>query len=129
MGRKTQAVGAAGETIASAFLKKKGYRVIGSNYRTPLGEIDLIARQGRTIIFAEIKTRTTASFGPPHLSVTGKKQLHIVRAAMIYLKARGLLDADWRVDVVSVKLDHCLKVESIEHIENAVEGLWSGGSK
>lgn len=124
MGREKQEVGSVGEAIASAFLRGKGYRVIGSNYRTPLGEIDLIARKGRTIVFAEIKTRASSSLGPPCLSVTRKKQLHIVRAAMLYLKARGLLDAAWRIDVVSVKLDHRHRLEWIEHIENAVEGIY-----
>lgn len=121
MGREKKVVGAIGEKIASGFLKGRGYKVIDANYRTTLGEIDLIARKGKTIVFVEIKTRATSSLGPPLLSVTPRKQRHIVRAALIYLKTHGLLDADWRIDVVSVKLDGLYNAESIEHIENAVE--------
>jgi len=121
MGRENKVTGAIGERIAHAFLKKKGYRAIASNYRTPLGEIDLIARKGSALVFVEIKTRTTSSLGPPFLSVTWKKQRHIVQAALMYLKKYGLLDADWRVDVVSVKLDRVHNIESIEILENVVE--------
>ena len=121
MGRENKVTGAIGEKIAHAFLKRKGYRVIASNYRTPLGEIDLIARKGSTLVFVEIKTRTTSSLGPPFLSVTWKKQRHIVQSALVYLKKHGLVDSDWRVDVVSVKLDRVHNVESIEILENVVE--------
>ncbi len=121
MGRENKVTGAIGEKIAHAFLKKKGYRAIASNYRTPLGEIDLIARKGSALVFVEIKTRTTSSLGPPFLSVTWKKQRHIVQTALMYLKKHGLLESDWRVDVVSVKLNKQYEVENIEIIENAVE--------
>ena len=121
MGRENKVTGAIGERIARTFLKKKGYRLVASNYRTPLGEIDLIARKGNALVFVEIKTRTTASLGPPFLSVTWKKQRHIVQTALMYLKKHGLLDSDWRVDVVSVKLDRVYNVESIEVLENVVE--------
>lgn len=121
MGRENQEIGAIGEKMAAAFLEKRGYRVICPNYRTSLGEIDLIARHGKTIVFVEIKTRITSSLGPPFLSVTWKKQRHIVRTALMYLKKFGSLDADWRIDVVSVKLNNKYEVENIELIENAVE--------
>ena len=124
MGRENKVIGAVGEKIAHAFLKKKGYRLVASNYRTPLGEIDLIARKGSALVFVEIKTRTTSSLGPPFLSVTWKKQRHIVMTALMYLKKYGLLDSDWRVDVVSVKLNKRYEVENIEIIENAVEDVY-----
>ena len=121
MGREKRMVGAAGEEAASSFLKKNGYKVIASNYRTYLGEIDLVAMQGGYTVFVEIKTRTSSSLGPPSLSVTRSKQRHIVGAALIYLKSRGLVDTDWRIDVVSVNLTRALEVEKIEIIENAVQ--------
>jgi TIGR00252 family protein len=113
--------GAAGEKIALAYLKKLGYRILGSNIRTPFGEIDIVAKIRRVIIFVEVKSRITSSFGPPYLSVTWSKERHIVKNALFYLKRMRMHDADWRIDIVSVKLDRELKPENVEVIENAVE--------
>ena len=121
MGRERKTTGAAGEKIASGFLKKLGYRILGSNFRTPFGEIDIVARLGRVIVFVEVKSRTTSSFGPPYLSVTKIKQAHIIKNALFYLKRRRIINAYWRIDIVSVKLNYDRKLESIELIENAVE--------
>ena len=103
MGRENKIIGHIGEEIAMRFLKQKGYRILGANVRTPLGEIDIVAREKETTVFIEVKTRATSSLGPPFLSVTRLKQAHMVRNALLYLKRRGLVDSDWRIDVVSVK--------------------------
>ena len=121
MGRGNRIVGEAGEKAAVKFLKTKGYRIINTNFRTIFGELDVIARHGRTIVFAEVKARTTDSLGPPYLAVTRLKQRHIIKNAIFYLKTRRMLDSNWRLDVVSVKLGPDLRVENIELIENAVE--------
>jgi putative endonuclease len=123
MGRENQVVGKIGEKAAIGFLRKKGYRIMHTNFRTIFGELDAIAKFKNRIVFIEIKTRTTDSLGPPYLSVTGLKQRHIVKNALIFLKSKRLLDCDWRIDVVSVKLDSGYKPESIELIESAVENL------
>lgn len=121
MGREKIRIGRRGERIALGFLKKKGYKILEINFRTPFGEIDVVARKGGFIAFIEIKTRVTSSLGPPYLSVTRRKERHIIKNALSYLKWRRLLDSCWRVDIVSVKLNHDYGVESIELIENAVE--------
>ena len=121
MGRERKMTGESGEKIASAYLTKLGYRILESNFRTPFGEIDIVARLGRVIVFVEVKSRTTSSFGPPYLSVTKTKQMHIIKNALFYLKRRRLTDIDWRIDIVSVKLDYRCGLESIELIENAIE--------
>jgi len=121
MGREKRAVGAAGERVASEYLKKLGYSIMGSNFRTPFGEIDIIARHKGVIVFIEVKSRTTSSFGPPYLSVTKLKERHIVKNALFYLRRFKILNADWRIDIVSVKLDNRCALENIEVIENAVE--------
>lgn len=121
MGRGNRIVGETGEKAAVKFLKKLGYRVIATNFRTIFGELDAIAMHGGMIVFVEIKTRATDSLGPPYLAVTGPKQRHIVKNALFYLKTRRLIDSNWRIDVVSVKLSRDLRVENIELIENAVE--------
>lgn len=122
MGRENNNIGRLGEGIALEFLKKKGYEILEVNLRTPFGELDAVARKKDFIIFVETKTRTGDSLGPPCLSVTKTKQIQIVRNALAYLKRHGLTESNWRVDVVSVKLDYRCEIESVEIIENAVEG-------
>lgn len=121
MGREKIRVGAAGEDIARRYLLNKGYKVIGKNIRTPFGEIDLVARHKGLMVFIEVKSRLTHSLGPPFLSVTKLKERHIIKNALFYLKKHGLFWSDWRIDVVSVKLNEHCQAEHIEHFENAVE--------
>ena len=121
MGREKKNIGATGEMIAGSYLKKKGYKIIGRNIRTIFGEIDIVAKLKKLIVFVEVRTRATSSLGPPYLSVTMLKQRHIIKNALSYLKANKLMRADWRIDIVSVKLNYAHEVENIELIENAVE--------
>mgnify|MGYP003393032504 CR=1 FL=1 len=121
MGREMKTTGVAGEKIASVYLKKLGYGILESNFRTPFGEIDIVAKLGRVIVFVEVKSRTTSSLGPPYLSVTGVKKRHIIKNALFYLQRRRIPNTDWRIDIVSVKLNYDRGLESIELIENAIE--------
>ena len=121
MGRENKRIGRIGEEIAMTFLEQKGYRILGVNVLTPLGEIDVVARQKKTTVFIEVKTRATSSLGPPYLNVTRIKQVHLIRNALCYLKRHGLVNSDWRIDVASVKLNDRHELKSIELIENAVE--------
>ena len=123
MGRENKRIGYIGEKIAMTFLEQKGYQILGVNVRTPLGEIDVVARKKETTVFVEVKTRATSSLGPPYLNVTKTKQIHIIRNALCYLKSKRLIFSDWRIDVVSVKLNDRYELESVELIENAVEGV------
>jgi putative endonuclease len=122
MGRENKLLGIIGEVIASDFLKQKGYRILENNYTTPFGEVDIIAKDGDYTVFIEVKTRATASLGPPSLSITWAKEKSIIKNALCYLKKFGLVYSYWRIDVVSVKLGEDHKVEHIELIRNAVEG-------
>lgn len=97
-----QALGREGEAAARAYLARRGVRLLAQNYVCAAGEIDLIGRQSGVLIFAEVKTRTSAAFGPPHLAVHRKKQQQIVRAAQWFLAERGLTDVACRFDVVAV---------------------------
>lgn len=121
MGREKKIAGAIGEKLASAYLRKRGYKILESNFRTPFGEIDLITKRKDMIVFVEVKSRTTSSLGPPYLSVTGIKQRHIIKNALFYLRKRRLMGVNWRIDIVSVKLNYECGLENIEIIENAVE--------
>lgn len=120
MGRENGKIGKAGEEEAVGFLKRNGYKIIATNFRTPFGELDAIAKIDDFIVFIEVKTRATPSLGPPTLSVTGRKAIHIVKNALFYLKRYGLIESSWRIDVVSVNMDFTNNTTMIKLIENAV---------
>lgn len=112
--------GGEGEADARAFLTGKGIKVLEMNYRRPTGEIDIIARQGRTVLFVEVKRRSSLRYGRPAEAVDRAKQGHILRTAALYLQEKGLSDAPVRFDVVEVMPGE------IRHIENAFDatGFW-----
>lgn len=83
-----KSLGSKGEDLAVRFLKRKGYRIIERNYKTPIGEIDIIAQDGGTLVFIEVKTRTSASFGYPFEAVDRKKRQKLKNLALLYLKKR-----------------------------------------
>ena len=93
-----------GERLAAGYLFFHGYRILERNYRCGRYEIDIVARERRTgiLVFAEVKTRSSTSFGRPLDAVTTKKQLFLTRAAQGYLNARRIPDARTRFDVVEV---------------------------
>ena len=82
-----------GETFAAEHLKEQGYRILARNYRFRHGEIDLIAQQGKRIVFVEVKTRRSLKFGSPQAAVTKQKQRQISKIALAYLQKQNLLDA------------------------------------
>ncbi|MFC1889926.1 YraN family protein [Thermodesulfobacteriota bacterium] len=100
---RRRAVGLEGERIASAFLEKRGYEILERNYRCRRGEVDLIARDGRVVVFVEVKARTSDRYGEPELAVDLRKQRKISIAALHYLSSKGLMDVDARFDVVVIK--------------------------
>ena len=88
--------------MALEFLKKKDYKILERNFRTILGELDIIAKDKETICFIEVKTRTSDKFGLPQESVNRLKQRKMSQSAMIYLKDKNLLEKPARFDVVSI---------------------------
>lgn len=94
--------GKAGENRAEVFLKHNGYKILVRNYRTKLGEIDIIAKDKNTVCFIEVKTRSDEKFGLPVESITNTKQRQIIKTATVYLKENNLLEKRARFDVVSV---------------------------
>jgi putative endonuclease len=95
-------LGLDGEEEARRFLERLGYRILARRFRSRLGEIDLVAEDGATIVFVEVKTRRTSGAGSPEESVTPAKQRKIVRMAETFLLARGLHGRNCRFDVVAV---------------------------
>jgi putative endonuclease len=97
-----KAIGSRGEREAASYLRRKGYTILRRNYRCRRGEIDIIARKNRTVIFVEVKTGRNRSFGDPAEWVDRKKQRHLITAAQHYLQVCGRPDAHCRFDVISV---------------------------
>jgi len=117
---KRISLGKAGEALAAEHLRQSGYTILARNYRSHSGEIDIIARQGQTLVFAEVKTRKSAAFGSPAAAVTVKKQAQISRVAQDYLARENLFDRPARFDVIAV-LAPDGKKPHIEIITNAFE--------
>lgn len=112
-------LGQRGERIAVNFLKNNGYNIIRTNYRTRLGQIDIIAKDKKTICFVEVKTRATPRFGRASEAVEASKQLKISQVALMFLKQNRLLNSPARFDVISIS---CPDVQpKIELIKNAFD--------
>ena len=91
------------EDLAITYLESQGYKIIEKNYRTKLGEIDIIGKESGCICFVEVRSANTKEFDSPEYSVTRKKQAKIARAALSYIKQHGIEDADCRFDVVAIE--------------------------
>ena len=100
----SQTLGVLGEELAYHYLLKKGYKVLLRNYVSPLGEIDLIAKEKGALVFVEIKTRSSDAMGSPAEGVTYFKRRQIVKSAQYYVKRYGIHRVPCRFDVVSVLL-------------------------
>ncbi|HON57938.1 MAG TPA: YraN family protein [Smithella sp.] len=94
--------GLIGEELAVSFLKKNGYKILEKNYRCPMGEVDIVARDHQSLVFVEVKTRKSDGFGYPEEAVNTKKQKKISRVALHYLQENNLTDELIRFDVVAV---------------------------
>ncbi len=101
---KSMSSGEIGEFLACVFLKNNGYRIIGKNFRTRFGEIDIIAEDNKTICFVEVKSRSYTSYGLPEESVDSRKQEKIVKTALAYITTNDITSTDMRFDIVSVDL-------------------------
>ena len=119
MQNKRQKFGAKGESLAAWYLKKNGYKIIEQNYRTQLGEIDIIAKEKKTLVFVEVKARRSTRFGNPKLAVTPKKQRKISMVALYYLKTTNQISAKARFDVVAITSNR--DQPQIEIVKNAFE--------
>ena len=117
MTRERLHLGAWGEEQAALYLRRQGLKILARNHKTPLGEIDIIARNRREIIFVEVKTRRSQAFGSPAEAVGSRKQHQILKAAQVYLAAnRSRLQP--RFDVIAIIGDG-MGPAQIEHITAA----------
>jgi putative endonuclease len=113
-------LGERGEEIAAGYLKGQKFTIVERNFRCKGGEVDIIARDGKTLVFVEVKTRRNLSFGPPQSALTPFKQRQISKAALTWLAKKKLFGASARFDVIAILLpDH--EVPVIEHIRDAFD--------
>jgi putative endonuclease len=102
MTMQRQQLGFLGENLAGAELTRRGYAILDRRYRTRRGEIDIVADDGGTIVFVEVKARATGDFGGGAEAVTPSKQRRLVSMAIDYLARRGLTDRPCRFDVIAI---------------------------
>ena len=95
-------LGNRGEKAAARYLRRKGLRILARQFETRWGELDLIARDGDTLVFVEVKTRCSAETTHPADAVDRRKQTHLTKAALIWLKKNGLLNHRTQFDVVTL---------------------------
>lgn len=125
MGDQRRTLGRRGEALAAAFLQRKGYGIIATNWRCAAGELDLIASDGPVLVFVEVRTRRSTASGLAEESVTTAKQRRLARLAMHYLQAletaRTPWPGSWRIDVVAIQITPGSESVHIRHLEHAVE--------
>jgi len=112
-------IGKKGEEIACRFLKKNGYKIIARNFRKKIGEIDIIAEKGDTIIFVEVKTRKNTKFGLPQEYVNKSKIDKMVKTASMFLTENSMWDRPVRFDVIGISLEN--EEIKIEHEQDCVQ--------
>lgn len=132
MSTHQKSLGKWGEALAADYLIQHGYLIVERNVHTPYGEIDLVAMQPVTsldfcenqqsadmLVFVEVKTRTSLTYGYPEESVTIEKQAHLLAAAQHYLQQHPELECSWRMDVISIWHSSESRKTQIRHFENA----------
>ena len=111
-----------GENVAALHLESAGYALIERNWRCRGGEIDLVARDGETVVFVEVKTRRGRDFGAPEEALTPRKAQKLMTLGQQYVVDHDLVDVDWRIDLVAIELDERGRLLRCDHIPNAVLG-------
>lgn len=111
--------GIEGEELAVRALKKKRYKIVERNFRTPAGEIDIVARDGKCLVFAEVRTRGSVEFGLPQETIGAAKRKRLCTAARWYLQKKRIGDDSCRFDVVAIVMPGGGDKPRIEVIKDA----------
>jgi putative endonuclease len=98
-------LGKQGEEIAAKYLQQEGYRILSRNFRSRFGELDIICTRDQAIVFVEVKTRRSTSFGTPEESITRSKKEHIRKVALIYLESYSQAFREIRFDVIAIIME------------------------
>lgn len=119
--RTTKSAGDKGEDFAASHLQQKGYKILHRNFRSKFGEIDIIALDGNTLVFVEVKTRWSKAYGYPEESVTSRKIRHLIKAAQYFKLMNPNTPELMRIDVVATEVEGGT-VQEVRVIKN-VTGL------
>lgn len=122
MTERSQLLGAAGERIASRYLEQHGYEMVDRNVRRLEGEIDLVALKGDTLVFVEVKLRTSRKMGAAVQQISAVKGAKLRNLAEAYAADHPEYPANCRIDLVAIELTVGGDVGQLNHIENAIEG-------
>ena len=117
-GQSSRSRGIAGEELAARYLRRKGYKIVDTGYRTRFGEIDVIARDKKYLVFVEVKLRSLRSQARPAEYVTADKQRRIVSTALLYVQSHPT-ELQMRFDVIEITASEDMRDVSVNHIENA----------
>lgn len=119
MSQEKKEIGQKGEDLAANYLKELGYQILERNYRCKLGEVDIIARENDTLVFIEVRTRSSLDFGLPQESINRRKRHQISKVALEYMIRKKLKNIPARFDVVAISLKP--GKEKVDHIKDAFE--------
>ena len=118
---KKKDLGARGEQLAVGKLENEGYRIRDRNWRVLEGELDIVAEDGNTIVFVEVKARTSKRFGLPEEALTRKKRLRLIKAALAYLDAHQIFETNWRFDFIAIEWSSRGELRRIEHFVDVIQ--------
>jgi putative endonuclease len=113
-------LGQRGEQLAAAYLQRKGYAILTTNWRCPHGELDIVARQDDVLVFVEVRTRYAGSTESAFESVGEQKRERLQTLAYAYLDSHDMDSIPWRIDVIAVAIPRSGRPR-IEHVENALD--------
>jgi putative endonuclease len=116
-----RAVGAAGESLAAAYLQREGLHILTRNYRCRGGEVDIVAEDYGELVFVEVRTRRLGGLVGPEESVTYRTQQRLVCAAEHYLQAAAAAHRPWRIDLVAIEVGIGGRVHRVDHLRSVVE--------
>ena len=114
-------LGKLGESFAAQKLEAQGYRIKDRNWRTAEGEVDIIAEEGDTIVFVEVKARRSRRFGMPEEAITKKKRQNLIKAALAYLDTNDLQETNWRFDFIAIEWSTEGELIRFEHLVDVIE--------
>ncbi|HVT28449.1 MAG TPA: YraN family protein [Lacipirellulaceae bacterium] len=123
---RRKSLGNRGEDAAAKFLKRHGFRILARGVDSRLGELDIVAVDGRTVVFVEVKTRRSSDAGRPAEAIDSRKERRMTQSALAYLKANRLLSYAARFDVIAITWPENARRPTIEHYKNAFSPVGTG---
>ena len=118
MSTSRKRTGDVGEKIAAKYLADHGYTILDTNYRCQYGEVDIIAEHKDCLVFVEVRTKKSLTYGTPEESITQSKKEKLILTAQTYIQEHDDIPDNWRIDVVAIEMNKDNSVKRIELVEN-----------